>query len=180
MDGWTWVALVGLVFDVFGIAVALIGLDSLSRDLFPNRVLPHQAAWRWFVRKVFRRKRNAVVGVMSAALTVTVGEAHGFATRARPEMDASHAEWVAYWDSRLDNISSQVDLLKADVKKDHERLSTRIDGEAKARTDGLEQLEKRLGLLLGGDNGQGLALTFWGLSASLVGTVLAGLAGLLG
>ncbi len=179
MDPWKFLAVVGLVLDVAGLVATLWGLDSLSGELFPGAPLPHRRVGRWLKRK-FSRTRSHVIGTSAFASGGAVMNARGLVTKGRPAQDAAHEQWVAYWDSQIAALQTQVDWLNEDLRAARTEIDDRLTTETTARIAGDAELAEKVRAWLGGERGRGLALTFWGLVAAVVGTLLQGLAGLFG
>ncbi len=173
------IALVGLVLDVAGLMATLWGLDSLSGELFPGAPLPHRRASRWLKGK-FSRPRPQVIGIGAFASGGAVMTARALATKGRPAPDAPHDDWVEYWDSQIAALQQQVGWLNEDLRAARTEIDERMTTETTARIAGDAELAEKVRIWLGGERGRGLALTFWGLVAAVVGTLLQGLASLLG
>jgi hypothetical protein len=168
---------IGLGCELAGIGIALWGLDELSGELFPGRPLPHRAAWRWTKRRLGIKPAGRLVQLEGTASSMGLaGSARLLVTKGRPSEAASLAEWNAYWDSRLENLSDQITWLHQDTKEANDRLAKRLEAESTERHAGDARLEERLTVVIGGEGGSGLAKTWWGLAITFVGSLLQGLA----
>lgn len=180
MDDWGWLALLGVALDVIGLLIALWGVDELSRELFPNRPLPHRAVWRWVRSKLPWLRRDATVRPKTITSQARIGTPRLSADPARPSPGASEDEWFDYWDERIKKTREQIRWVSDDLTKVNAILGDRISEESKERERAVRELSEKARAWLGGDQGRGLLLTFLGLLVTLVGTVLQGVAGALG
>lgn len=171
---------IGALLEVGGIGVALWGVDDLSRELFPGRLLPHRALREWFDRRVLRRKSAVTLGVASTEIGLLWGHARGQSLPPRPADDAELNEWVAFLERRLANIDEGLVWSREDLKEAVAKLGARIEAEASARSAADEERDDKLRRVMGGEEGGGLVKTFWGLSATALGALLQAIASLVG
>ena len=182
MQGWQdWVSLAGLILSVGGLGVTLWGLDSLARDLFPHRPLPHRQAWQWVKRHVLRQKPHLeelhVHAVLSAVGSMRVRLQ---ALNSRPDAAAPHDEWAAYWDSRFKVVEEKIDWLTGDMGQGNSDLRAALQQETSERTAADNVLAENVRSWLGGEGGKGLTIAWCGIAVTILGTILQSIAGLAG
>jgi hypothetical protein len=90
----------------------------------------------------------------------------------RPADDAPLTDWNAYWELRLAALSKQVGWVKDDLKASHEDMAEKLAAERGERHASIAQVQEKLRVVVGGDEGRGLAVTWWGLVLTAVGTAL--------
>jgi hypothetical protein len=156
--------LIGLMCELVGLGIALSGLNELNAELFPTSPLPHEAVGRWIKRRLGFKPKPITIHAEPATLTVTAGEARVLTTKGRPSDAAPHSQWTAYWDSRLGNLSDQIDWLREDMKEADNDLGARLKAERVGRHEAIAQLQERLRVVVGGEGGRGLRRTWWGLA----------------
>jgi hypothetical protein len=174
---WGWI---GLSCELVGIGIALWGVVELSKELFPGSpVLPLAGVrrfGRWFMRTLGIKPKPSHVRLEPAELKLSTGQVRPQATKPRPTIGAPRTEWNEYWDSRLGNLSEQIDWLRKDMKEANDSLAKRLKAESAERHTAITRLEERLKVVVGGEGGRGLVRTWWGLAITAVGALLQGLA----
>ena len=166
---------IGLGLEALGIAIALWGLRDLSHELFGRSVLPVSQAVDRVRRLLPWHRPRTVYGRATMDIGVTLS-AHGQAIEPRPRDSAPMSEWNRYWDARLAAITKRVARVNADLKEARQDVGQQIAREASERAAGDAELESRFITALAGRNGRGLVKAWWGLLATFIGTLLAGLA----
>lgn len=187
MSFWDAAGWLGVALNVAGVAVTMSGIADLGRELFPSAMLPHQRVWkslkrvwRW-VSQPFRGKtQSQSVGVHSIDATTITDGVTATVTRGRPAEDATEADWRAYWSLRIEDVEGLIVRLRSDLSNADRELGRRLEEEAAQRRERDLHLEDRLRNVVGGQGGRGLRKAWWGLAATLVGTVLWGFGGYFG
>lgn len=173
MNGWQdWLTLSGFVLTFVGLAITLVGIDNLSQELFHRRPLPHRRVGGW-LKRTLRRRQRAKASIVAASLSGegrATGRLQG--VRAQPAPDAPQSDWVVYWDSRLANLSERIDWANEDIRTGREEARVKIDHEESERRRADDEVERKLGRLLGGENGSGLVMAWWGIVMAVVGAAL--------
>jgi hypothetical protein len=164
----------GSGLELLGIAVAAVGLDDLSRELFPESPLPHRVFARG-VRRLWRRalgKRTTVTKDLGLAWEVeTAQPIRPLKSRPRPATGAPVEAWAEYFDSRLDNVTEQLGWEAIDRMKGDDSLARKIAEDAQERRRADDELREQVKGWVAGQGGRGLVLAFVGLSVTAVGLV---------
>lgn len=177
MSGWQVVNGVGLVLVVAGLLGTILGVTKLARDLFPNWLHPVRRVWEWARVKLLRRTpRPQTIQGSGSVIVVTAGSGWFTATPPRPSDDAPLAEWIVFMDRMFSEHQRQIQSVRKDQAVVNNQFRSADRDEAAVRQEGDRQIANQTKAWLGGRNGDALAVTWWGLVVTLVGTVLQGLA----
>jgi len=169
---------VGFIVSTVGLAVTFAGIQQTKADLFPNRPLPPGKAWGWLrarppVRWIVGHPDVQVHAGVAIALADANANARGTVTRPRPADDADDATWRAYVTGRLDDLGSEVERIHQ--TDDNDRATAARD--IAALRDEVHEVERRMvsrvGEAVGGPDGHGLDVQFYGLVLAFAGGAIA-------
>lgn len=181
VDGMRWWLTAGLLLQVIGLVLAVWGVASTKGDLFPGHPLPHRRAWSWTKRTVRRRQgRTHTLEVSGSIIATSAMSAFVQTLPGRPDPDATAGEWGTYLERKVDNLAELREHDHREWKERTDRLGSSLDTERTERVADVARLEQRIGIAVGGEGGSGLDMAWWGLTLTLVGTVVAGVAGIVG
>ncbi len=182
--------ILGLVLEVGGIVVALRGIATQNDALFPNRRRPYRTALRAVKRLPVRLKHALGLqpppGPPRHHFVHVSGTAHGTASatarvvRGSPSKEASLGECNAYWERRMDDLKRELDLMTTAMQVAGANNSDRIAEESRLRKAADAELEERLPVMIGGEEGRELVRTSKALLVTAIGAALQGVASLLG
>jgi hypothetical protein len=174
----TVAVVVGVFLQVVGIGVALWGLSDLSRVLFPGTSpLPPRRGWER-VRRAYKRSSVRTVHVFDTDGAGSVEQAHVLALAGRPGEWAGLPAWRAYFESQLDGVKQQLEWSVRDLQAADDSVRGALDAQRLERVDADAELSERLRMSLAGEDGRGLARTWWGLVITMFGIALAGVGSL--
>jgi hypothetical protein len=152
----------GFVVQAVGIVIAARGLQQTKRGLFPGRPLPPGRWWQVVRTRVLRRRPPGVVVKGTAAEIAVVGRGFGRVTRGQPAVDADDAAWRMYLVARLDDLGREVDQVRERTDKVGEAAERRMLGVSDEVRAVEARLESRVKEAVGGPQGTGIDLQFWG------------------
>jgi hypothetical protein len=170
----TTLVVVGVVLEVSGIGAVMWGADTLAAELFPQRPLPITRARRW-LRRTFG-KTQTVTGTASGALGNFTATATGVAHP--PTVTTAHTieQQIAALSVRIDTVSEEVRKERQARADAVRQLQGEISAERERREAGLAGLDTKVRSWIGGAEGSGLQVAFWGAAATLAGAVCQGVA----
>lgn len=176
-----WWLTVGLLLQGLGLVLAIVGIAATKGDLFPARPLPHRRAWAWFRRNVLRRRGPAVTLQPHDLTSRTSVDSPTITTLPPPPgPDETAAQWGAYLERKIDNLARLRERDEREWSQRTDALRTDLGAERDERVAEVARLAERIGVAVGGEGGRGLDLAWWGLVITLVGTGIAGVAGIIG
>lgn len=182
MASMVWVAFIGVVLQVVGLVIAILGVAKTYREtegssLAGGIVL---SAQKWFERVVLRKKEDKpAVELAPDNLVITSSVEAKLRTEA-PSDDAPQQEWIAYLNRRTEQLDRQVE----EARKHAEAVAASAEKRVKQQLSRLEDRVQKVDSVARaahhasiGPDGAGLRETAVGLAITAFGVALT-LAGL--
>jgi hypothetical protein len=173
---WRWVALVGLVLQAVGVAVALWGLGETYRDITTDNLARDMARRAWRGMQLWRAPDPVVVEGKAASIMALAGRAFATSAPPRPPDDASLGEKVDHLMDRVDELAREITgarMWASEEATAAEKRANERTREVAGRVDAVEGHVTSLRVTLGGGrDGRGLRVAAWGLVVTIVGTLL--------
>ena len=168
-----WIALAGIVLQVFGLAVAVRGLASTYRTVFHSSLGRDLASD--VVRAVRRRKPPTVVGAIDTVIEPVAGSVFTVSRPPEPAAGASEVEQLAYLRSYVAQLSNELEASRSLAQDQLDRTERRL-------SERLTRLETTISAAQGelrtigegafGNEGKGVRQAAVGLGVTLVGVAL--------
>lgn len=164
--------MLGQICAFVGLSIALSGVVSMKRKLFPAHPLPYQRAVEW-VRGLFQHERKAQSVQISLGGAISAsGHVSAELITARPSTYAPDEAWIRHFDERLKNIDAWRVQHQKDTAARFEQLDMRLVHETTNVARRVADLDRKYGRALGGHEGRGFNSAFWGLFTTVGGVVL--------